>query len=696
MFRPWKRRPAAPDPTPEPIPAPAPATQQGARAGGSDVALPASAGDAQSEPPARAARPASPAPSHPPPRAKPRRPDARYARRYSPEERRAAVEAFEASGRTREDFAKLWGCSAASLDKWRKRLREEGPKALEPRRRSGPRPRSTKRLPDAVRDQIAEVSQAHTDFGVTRIASHLHRFHGVSVSPSTVRNVLRERGIALQPTSKRRSRPKSHLPRRFERARPGELWQTDITSFVLRREGRRVYLTVFLDDHSRFVVAWALATHQRTPLVTEPLLEGIARFGKPREVLSDQGRQYYAWRGKSGFQKLLAKEGIAHVVSRAHHPETLGKCERLWKTVGEEFWDRAVPQDLDDARQRLGHWFAHYNHFRPHQGIDGLVPADRFFGAERALREALERELSANELRQALDEAPRRPVYLVGQIGEERIALHGERGRLVIETPGGGRREIAMQDLGIERTDDTSKENGDERDEQRAGGGDAASGETGERSDAEREAGDVHACAAGLVPGDPAQAPPANGPQALGLPQGSASCVAGARSVGERTQGREGARAHDVHGDPGLLAGQEEQERGRGRARDHGAAGVAALAAGALGDDGGPPEAAAPAGGTRGLRAQDRREPERAEAAHRAAREGPVANGGPGARAADGPVGERERGDASEGRSDSWSQHEGLARQGAPQDPSANASDECCGSRDSRGRRWWRWLKRTE
>ena len=114
---------------------------------------------------------------------------------------------------------------------------------------------------------------------MTRVADHLLRFHGVRVSPSTVRNVLRERGIPTQPAPRRRRRPKSKLPRRFERARPGELWQSDITSFVLRRQGRRVYLTVFLDDHSRYVVAWALATHQRTPLVTEPLLEGIARFG---------------------------------------------------------------------------------------------------------------------------------------------------------------------------------------------------------------------------------------------------------------------------------------------------------------------------------------------------------------------------------------------------------------------------------
>jgi transposase InsO family protein len=109
-----------------------------------------------------------------------------------------------------------------------------------------------------------------------------------------------------------------------------DLWQSDITSFHLARQSRRVYLTVFLDDCSRYVVGFALNMHQRQDLVVEALMSGIARFGKPREVLTDQGRQYFAWRGKSAFQKLLVNEGIQHVVARAHHPETVGKCERLW------------------------------------------------------------------------------------------------------------------------------------------------------------------------------------------------------------------------------------------------------------------------------------------------------------------------------------------------------------------------------
>ena len=107
------------------------------------------------------------------------------------------------------------------------------------------------------------------------------------------------------------------------------------------------------------------------------------------------------------------------MVSRAHHPETVGKCERFWETVKTEFWERVEPQELTEARERISHFIEHYNHFRPHQGLDGMTPADRFFGAEAEVRKALEDTISKNALRLALGDAPRKAVFLIGQIGDQ-------------------------------------------------------------------------------------------------------------------------------------------------------------------------------------------------------------------------------------------------------------------------------------
>jgi transposase InsO family protein len=498
------------------------------------------------------------------------------------------VEAFLKSGRSLRDFAKVWGLSSKTLSGWRLRYEREGPKALESRRARPRRRKARDPRVQAERAEIARVKRRFPIFGIRRVRDFLLRFRGLRVSIGRVRETFREEQLKTPPPRKKKRRRKAKV-RRFERARPRELWQSDITSFVLPRHRQRVYLVAYLDDYSRYVVSFGLHLHQKQDIVIEALLEGIARFGKPKEVLTDQGRQYYSWRGKSGFVRLLEREGIRHVVSRAHHPQTLGKAERFWATVAHEFWERTQPQDLAEARERLGHFVAHYNHFRPHQGIDGLVPADRFFGAEDALRQTLEAQLTRNELALALEETPRTPVFLFGQVGEQQVSLHGEKGRLVIQTPEGGREEMRYDELGGSR----GKEQGSDDD-------------TGD----DRGAAEADAAL----------------PQAA-LPAPAEAGAAGEGAVGGGQRGGEGARAPDVRGDAGVLAGQDEQGGGGEAAGGAAAAGLAALAAGAVGYGGGASEAAAAQEG--GLDAdRPERRPEGAEETDRAARAGAEAGGG--------------------------------------------------------------------
>jgi transposase InsO family protein len=56
---------------------------------------------------------------------------------------------------------------------------------------------------------------------------------------------------------------------------------------------------------------------------------------------------------------------------------TLGKIERFWKTIREEFIAEALFASFADASQRIAHWIAYYNHQRPHQGIGGGRPVLR-------------------------------------------------------------------------------------------------------------------------------------------------------------------------------------------------------------------------------------------------------------------------------------------------------------------------------
>lgn len=460
---------------------------------------------------------------------------------YTPEERRKAVETYLKSNSPMDDFARLWGLGESSLRHWVQRYEEGGPKALEHGVTPPGRPKHR-----AVRELVERVKRENPAFGFRKIRDNLARVFGLRVSTGSVRNALKDKGYPLGGT--RRRREKRQPPRRFERALPGELWQSDITSFLLPRHGVRVYLTVFLDDYSRYIVSWGLYLHQKQEIVIETLMQGIERFGKPKEVLTDQGRQYFTWRGKGDFQRLLIREGIQHVVARSHHPQTVGKTERFWATVQEEFWERVHPQDLTEAKQRLGHFIAHYNHFRPHQGIDGMVPADRFFGVETQVRKAMEDAMSRNELHLALGEEPRQPVFLVGRIGDQQVSMHGERGKLVVQTGDGKVQELGFEGLGM-------------------GPGEVGDGGSKRQID-EKRPGEEEV----QVPGE------ASDP--------------GEGGVGGGQRPGEGKSAPDGGGDIGVLDGKVEPGSGGPETSNAEAPGVAVVEASPIGTGGGAGEAA--------------------------------------------------------------------------------------------------------
>jgi transposase-like protein len=213
---------------------------------------------------------------------------------YSPDQRRQAVEAYLKSGISLDDFGRIWGIAGrTTLQKWVQLYRESGPRALEKgyltrdAKRRGP-----KGIAQGLRDEIVRTKLSHPEFGLRKIRDFLARFNGVNVSTGSVRKTLREAKLPNAPKPKRK--PKRHpVVHRFERARPMQLWQSDITMLNLTRQGTRLYLTVFLDDYSRYIVGWGISLRQTSQFVMEALLEGVQRFGKPEEVLTDQGRQYF-------------------------------------------------------------------------------------------------------------------------------------------------------------------------------------------------------------------------------------------------------------------------------------------------------------------------------------------------------------------------------------------------------------------
>lgn len=375
---------------------------------------------------------------------------------FSLETRMKLVDEYLKSNIPMSRFGKIWGISAITLSRWVKAYEVYGAKGLEVgrvhelRSKHEGAPRGRKKVSEKIAEAVIEKKKNFPHFGLKNIHNSLMRFQAMKVAPGTIKRILKDEQIYDPPQLQKTKRKPAQI-RRFERANPMQLWQSDITSYLIGRENTRAYLVVFMDDHSRYIVSWSLAYKQTGEFVMNTLHEGITKFGKPHEVLTDQGRQYFSWRGRSEFQNLLIRQGIRHVVARSHHPQTLGKCERFWKTVGVEFWDRARPQSLDEAKEKFAHFVNHYNHFRPHQGLNGMIPADRFFGVESEVKKAIEKTMSENELRLAIDETPLRPVFLFGQIGDQKVSLHGEKGKLIFQSQEGQTQEINYNEFGHEQ-----------------------------------------------------------------------------------------------------------------------------------------------------------------------------------------------------------------------------------------------------
>jgi len=98
---------------------------------------------------------------------------------------------------------------------------------------------------------------------------------------------------------------------------------------------------------------------------------------------------------------------------------------------------------MGDARQRIGHFIDHYNFQRVHQGIDGMAPADRFFGAASEVKRTLQARVQANALELARHGLPKAPFYLTGQAGGQPFSVHTEGERMIL-TRADGRQEIDL------------------------------------------------------------------------------------------------------------------------------------------------------------------------------------------------------------------------------------------------------------
>lgn len=363
------------------------------------------------------------------------------------------------------------GVSQHTLYAWVKRYRSLGEGGLH----DAPPNRKVKRLPLPVREKIVEVKKENQSFGVRRISDLLRRFFWLRASPEAVRQTLKAAHLIKTPKAKRRKNVDK--PRFFERATPNQMWQSDI--FMFRLGGTNAYLIGFIDDYSRYITGLELYRSQTGENVMEVVRRAFGEYGPPKEMLTDNGRQYTSWRGKTRFEAELKKEKIHHIKSQPHHPMTLGKIERFWATIYEEFLVRAQFTSFEEARERIAKWVKYYNHKRPHQGIGSLCPADRYFEIAAEMKKTLEAGIEENILEMALRGKPQAPFYMVGRLDGQSVVLRAEKGKLRLRVEDEGTKEEQEITYNLKEKPDGEEASGNEGGKAGQGGRDGREGDGG-------------------------------------------------------------------------------------------------------------------------------------------------------------------------------------------------------------------------
>jgi transposase InsO family protein len=298
---------------------------------------------------------------------------------------RVVITAVVLEGRTKSEVARDYGVSRRWVQKLVARYRLEGEAAFEAHSR---RPHTNpNRIAGEVEDAIValrkQLSEAGHDAGAETIAWHLRQQSGGSApSVATIWRVLSRRGFVI-PQPHKRPRSSWH---RFAAELPNELWQADITHWLLA-DGVEVEILDIIDDHSRLLVGATARAVFKAGTVVADLHTAIAHHGRPERLLTDNGAVFTGHHrgGWVALERETAALGIALIHSKPYHPTTCGKVERVHQTLKNWLTRQPTANTLAALQAQLDTFTDYYNTARPHRGIDRQTPAAAWAARPRAI-----------------------------------------------------------------------------------------------------------------------------------------------------------------------------------------------------------------------------------------------------------------------------------------------------------------------
>ena len=269
----------------------------------------------------------------------------------------------------------LVAISARSLRRWCQAYHQDKIKGLTFESRSDRG--SVRKLPEGAlqraKELYAEDSRRSTVCIIQLLAAE--KPHWKTIARSTLGRHLRAAGL------NRSSKPQLAYGK-FVADAANLLWQGDIVHgprVIFEKREVTAKIVCWLDDYSRYIVHIQAYENERLPAIESALTRAIAKHGKPRRILVDNGKVY------SGKSLTLACSdlGIYKIHSRPYHPESKGKQERLFRTLRSQLLNEVENApgliSLERLNRLLDAWRQNY-HLTQHSELK-CTPAQRFEGA---------------------------------------------------------------------------------------------------------------------------------------------------------------------------------------------------------------------------------------------------------------------------------------------------------------------------
>lgn len=289
-----------------------------------------------------------------------------------PELRREVLLEIQRTSEPVTSVCQRFGISRATYYRYRHRYLAAGLEGLEDRSR---RPHHMPaRMDPQIEIEICQMRKAHPRWGARRIHGELERRGITAPAVSSIHQALRRNHLVADQPPRRSS---SFI--RFQRDISNDLWQIDATRVRLVTR-KKAWVLDMIDDHSRYLLAALAAPAPTGDAAWDCFEEAASRYGLPRQVLSDNG---LCFTGRLHgmeveFEHGLKDLGVELINAGPYHPQTLGKLERMHKTLKLWLVDEGPAEDLVHLQELLDGFRHHYNNERPHQGIGNLTPIERY------------------------------------------------------------------------------------------------------------------------------------------------------------------------------------------------------------------------------------------------------------------------------------------------------------------------------